>query len=364
MNVQDLVGAAYDAVLEPALWPRVLKEASRLFSADMAVLRVFDSDDNEMVMIADGACLTPAMYAEYRAEWADRDLHSQKAREHPWIWNKPIVPEFALVSAEEERRSAYIQDFLLKSDLCRMVAAVAKDARGMATSAFFKSPSAPLASEQALHEGGLLLPHLNRAVRLAASRINAPLVSGSLFEGLPHAVLLLDDRGRVVWLNAHAEAFSRRGGFSVCASGALCIKGAGRDMIDALVREARRGTGRGGVPRMALHRADGRHHVLRGRVIGRETWPCLYFQRAAILIECRSLEISPSAGDRLQHAFGLTPAEAAVALAFAEDMTVAEIAQQRGVSEETVKSQSRAILRKTGASRRSALTRVVAKLSD
>ena len=116
--------------------------------------------------------------------------------------------------------------------------------------------------------------------------------------------------------------------------------------------------------RMALHRADGRHHVLRGRVIGRETWPCLYFQRAAILIECRSLEISPSAGDRLQHAFGLTPAEAAVALAFAEDMTVAEIAQQRGVSEETVKSQSRAILRKTGASRRSALTRVVAKLSD
>ena len=103
---------------------------------------------------------------------------------------------------------------------------------------------------------------------------------------------------------------------------------------------------------------------MRGRVIGRQTWPCLVFQKAAVLIECRPLEASASTGERLQQAFGLTPAEAAVALALAEDMTVAEIALLRGVSEETVKTQSRAILRKAGVSRRAALTRIVAKLSD
>jgi DNA-binding CsgD family transcriptional regulator len=118
------------------------------------------------------------------------------------------------------------------------------------------------------------------------------------------------------------------------------------------------------VPRVAIHNDGGEPIIMRGRVIGRQTWPCLLYQRAAVLIECHPMAISASAAERMQQAFGLTPAEAAVSVALAEDASVAEIAHRRGVSEETVRSQSQAILRKVGVSRRAALIRVVTKLSD
>ena len=364
MKVEDLVGAAYDAVLEPALWPRVLKESNRLLASEMASLRVFDADGEELIMIGHGDCLTPELNAEYRANWMERDLHTLKARANPSLWNRPIVSEFEIVPEEEERRSAYIQEFLLTAGICRMVASVAAGAHGMATAAFFKAPDAPLAGERELAAGAALLPHLTRAVRMASSSAWSPLVLASLFEGAAHAVLMLDDRGRIVWSNGRAEELLRAGGLCVCASGAMRCEGAAGRMIDALAREARMAGGKGRAPRLALHQIGGKPHVMRGRVIGRQTWPCLIFRKAAVLIECRPLEASASTGDRLQQAFGLTPAEAAVALALAEDMTVAEIALLRGVSEETVKTQSRAILRKAGVSRRAALTRIVAKLSD
>jgi hypothetical protein len=78
MDIQNLAGAAYDAVLEPALWPDVLDQSCKLFSAEMAALRVFDRDGAELLMIAHGSCLTPEMHAQYRANWVSQA--SRRAR--------------------------------------------------------------------------------------------------------------------------------------------------------------------------------------------------------------------------------------------------------------------------------------------
>lgn len=65
----------------------------------------------------------------------------------------------------------------------------------------------------------------------------------------------------------------------------------------------------------------------------------------------------------LTQAFGLSPAEAAVALDLASGMTASEIAAGRGVSTETVRVQVRAVLQKTGVSKATALAALVGRFN-
>jgi DNA-binding CsgD family transcriptional regulator len=57
--------------------------------------------------------------------------------------------------------------------------------------------------------------------------------------------------------------------------------------------------------------------------------------------------------------YGLTAAEAAVAVALARGEDVREIARRRGVSTETVRGQLKAVLAKTGCSRQADLVRML-----
>ena len=57
--------------------------------------------------------------------------------------------------------------------------------------------------------------------------------------------------------------------------------------------------------------------------------------------------------------FGLSPAEAAVSIALANGLSLAEIAAQQGVSEQTVRSSSKRIFVKTGVVRQSELVRLI-----
>ncbi|WP_405236184.1 helix-turn-helix transcriptional regulator [Lentisalinibacter orientalis] len=64
----------------------------------------------------------------------------------------------------------------------------------------------------------------------------------------------------------------------------------------------------------------------------------------------------------VSHAFSLTPAEAQVAAAIAAGASLSELAEARGVSLETVRSQLRGVFAKVGVSRQSDLARVLSAL--
>jgi DNA-binding CsgD family transcriptional regulator len=63
--------------------------------------------------------------------------------------------------------------------------------------------------------------------------------------------------------------------------------------------------------------------------------------------------------DELRRRFGLTPAEARLALAVADGNTTREYAEQRGKSVGTVRFQMKQILAKTGCRRQSELVRLI-----
>ncbi len=60
--------------------------------------------------------------------------------------------------------------------------------------------------------------------------------------------------------------------------------------------------------------------------------------------------------------FGLTPSEAAITLALAQDLSLCAIAEQRGSSLETVRGHVKVIFRKTGVSSQKQLVRIVTQI--
>ena len=64
-------------------------------------------------------------------------------------------------------------------------------------------------------------------------------------------------------------------------------------------------------------------------------------------------------GDHLRSIFRLTKGEAQVALGMAAGKTADEIAEERGVSVGTVRTQLKALLQKTGTDRQAELVRLV-----
>jgi DNA-binding CsgD family transcriptional regulator len=71
----------------------------------------------------------------------------------------------------------------------------------------------------------------------------------------------------------------------------------------------------------------------------------------------------PRTTDLLRRTFGLTRAEAEVALEVAEGMSAKDIGDRRGVSASTVRVQIQAVLQKTGLRKTSALTSLVVRLA-
>jgi len=363
-DARALVGAAYDAVLSPDLWAPVLTSACKLMDADMASIRVFASDNTEQLMIAQGACLTAQAIADFREHWVDHDIHDQKARLRRSLWNKPVLAEYELVPKQEEARSPYVQEFLAAFDLARGLYSIHGENNGWARAsvALLKSPSAPLASERVLATGAELLPHLLRAARIA-SKGPPHATAAQYFDNVSHAAFLLDSAARILWHNAKGEELLKAGVFGGGVDGKLRSQGMAQSLLQRLSADAQLPAA-DREPRATIYREGGRQLVVRGRLLADSVAHAFAYRSPRILIECQELGPSKSVERRLQQTFDLTVAESQVALMLSEDRDLADIAELRGVTNETVRSQTRSILRKVGVSRRAGIAQIVARLSD
>jgi DNA-binding CsgD family transcriptional regulator len=367
MQLDELIGAAYDAVLEPARWPFVMASACEIMEANLCALRVMDVHGADLMMLAHGDSLTPTLYEEYARDWLDKDIHLRKGLGTPALWNRPGLRERETATPEDERLSPFINEFLKPRELGRLTAMLWKGSHGAGSVAFHRPLKAPLLSEEKLRIGAQLQPHFMQAARMVAAQHSTHAFgrhTAMVFSDSAQAVFLLDDHARIVWLNPAAERLLKDRLATLASDGTLRLPGRTSRIIDELVGDAWGRGDFGQPPRVAIFDDTQRRIVVRGRVIGRASAPGIVFSRAAILLECAGSPDMLTAAHRLQRLFGLTQAEASVAIALAEDQSTAEIAAGRGVSDETVRSQIKAVLRKVGVARRGGLVHIVSQLSD
>jgi DNA-binding CsgD family transcriptional regulator len=204
---------------------------------------------------------------------------------------------------------------------------------------------------------GRLLPHLQRAM-LLRQRLGdgAGTVGLAALDALAEGAVICDAAGRIVHANASAEAAasSMAGvvlGHSGHGIGTLHAR-EGRQLAGLIANAAGGGPGGG----MAISGAD----TARLLVLVTPLPPSLAGDSGHALVVMRREDARPTVdGATLGRIFGLTPAEAALALALLSGQSLASIAAERGVSENTARSQLSQVLRKSGAANQRDLVRLL-----
>jgi DNA-binding CsgD family transcriptional regulator len=207
-----------------------------------------------------------------------------------------------------------------------------------------------------------LRPHLARSA-LVSARLRLEHARGAAdtlaLIGLPAVVL--DQDGAVVWANQLAEQLtdfvqwrtSNRMAFvDTAANGLLC----------EAIREPGAGAERG-VQSFPVRSGDGAStrvaHVLPIRRTARDI-----FERCSTVVVLTPVALSQAPPVELVRSlFDLTPAEARIARSLSAGETLDEIAETGGVSRNTVRTQPRGVMEKTGCTRQAELVSLLANLS-
>ncbi|MBO1075358.1 helix-turn-helix transcriptional regulator [Roseomonas marmotae] len=214
-------------------------------------------------------------------------------------------------------------------------------------------------------------PHLPRAL-LLAERIGTEREAQDLgfdaLDLLPNGVLVLEADCRVVFANRSAEQLMRSAGMTLRPGAALHLPVGQEDgKLTQLVWQATRQEG--GVPplpgSMQCTRTAGSSPPLTLLVAPFQPRRHQRHEgsrpRALVLMSEPPLEPGDISGQIVQ-LFGLSPSEAGVAAAMASGLSPEEIAQQRAVRVNTIRTQIKSIMSKTGTRRQGELLRLLLSL--
>jgi DNA-binding CsgD family transcriptional regulator len=178
-------------------------------------------------------------------------------------------------------------------------------------------------------------------------------------DALAIGAVICDRAGRILFANRAAEAAAAGGAGIVLGDarrGIGALHGEETKALAYLIADVVDGGAGGGT---TLSGEDGaRLFVLVAPLPSR-----LADEPGRVLVTMRPAAAAPTFGcEILVRLFGLTPAEAALALALFAGRSVAEIMEGRGVTENTVRTQLASILRKTDTANQRDLVRLIGLL--
>ncbi|OUC55618.1 helix-turn-helix transcriptional regulator [Sphingobium sp. GW456-12-10-14-TSB1] len=209
---------------------------------------------------------------------------------------------------------------------------------------------------------GAIAPHVRTAVLLqrAIEQQGFALLSGT-FEAMDRACWLLDATGRVGGMTPRADALLATSRIRVRDGWLASERPDESRAIARAVRAVIDPPGRAADPVALRDDSGGVGIMLECYPLPSRPWALPFAPRAIMIARVgaptdRHVQL-------LMRTFGLTPAEADIAIRLAAGQSRADIAAARGVSAETLKVQLRSIYDKTGCRRESQLVRIVGLIS-
>jgi DNA-binding CsgD family transcriptional regulator len=268
-----------------------------------------------------------------------------------------IVADYEYISDAERHRDLLYNEFFLPHDGAYATFAVLART-GAVTSVlnFFHSRKAGALTDAHRRLIGAVMPQVARAMTLQ-SRLEdqAALIAAGALEAVDAAVLLCDFDGCVVAATTHAHKILRRADVLLVRQGRVHTRDS--DAAAAFAAALRGGA-------RVIPEPEARVLVVRARTglpVRLDIAPLPHGRGAAALRPLAMVHVQePAQAVRLDvalvcRAFGLTVAEAQVAEALSCGWSSQDIALRRGVSLETVHTQVKAVLAKTGCGRRAEL---------
>ena len=380
-ELSALVHQIYEAVAHPENWPDVVGAIAGSLNAHCGCLFTPYTRPSE------GGFVYPAGMDEshvllWGTKYLDYDLWSKSAAEKN-LWDEgSVLLDEQLVPRNVLAQSVFFREFLVTMNIGRVCAAVLlSSAPGIHATCLsvYRPFDAPAFTPAEVAWYRLLIPHLSRALGMQHLLDGLRLQNQSLlaaFDRLAFGACLLDESGRVLYMNPSASsALSRGDGLLLdqqnCLAGISSAKLLGKplqSLQDWIANQLLS-------PRLTgQHTAHFSSAFLQTRTAPGKlyTLQCSFLPsslknigetaaRMVVFITDPDAVQLPTLA-RLQDSYGLTPSQARVALALGCGSSQKEIARQLSVSSNTVASHTKEVYVKVRVNRQADLMRHIMAL--
>ncbi|MDP6953525.1 MAG: helix-turn-helix transcriptional regulator [Alphaproteobacteria bacterium] len=364
-NISDLIGSIYESAFTVEDWEDLVERLSKLM--DMCSGGIWRANDETLEI-------------PFYANWNEDPEASDAFDEHyvftaPRTYFDPRRPEGQIYSCEglyafgEWPKSELFNGWYLPNGFGSCTSAIVwKSPKLTARFCLMK----PLNSERTSRAGkdllAFLLPHFRRSLQL---QYHFDLFEGQrnivsdVLDALPFGVILVDAKAKVLQANGMAQDMLREGDGLLILAKTMCAarpeesKALAQRIGAAALTGAGDGVHSGGPLRVSRPSLKRDYEVLVSPIGRRAFLDQGVGTPAAIVIITDPEHHTEPPHERLQRLYGLSPAEAWVAWGIASGRRQTELAEERGISPETVRTYLRRARDKTDAKRTADLVRLI-----
>jgi DNA-binding CsgD family transcriptional regulator len=356
----ELAGTILEATTDGSAWERFVRRFGEVMRGASPGLYLNDGDRPVLKVTPE---FDPLWNRAYEDHYVTRDVRRPRIQALP---SGTVYIGQELAPDDEMLRSEFYNDFLRPQGHFHALGAVTKDEGRVGVLRVMRPRSRPFGEEERGFLRGLL-PHVSHAlaIRQRLSTVCAERdAHAEVVDRLNGGVMFLDRGAHLLSANPYAEAILRSADGLLSVHGSLVAR-APRDgvLLRALVdtvasRDPRRPESAGGA--LVVHRRSGRmpYHVLVSPLAA--GWLATALRQAAVVVYVTDPERGPQADpEAVCRYLGLTQAEGNVVLALARGLSLAEVARERCIAIETVRTHVKRSLAKAGVRRQSDLVRLV-----
>jgi len=365
-QISSTIGKIYDAALDPAQWTALLRAVGSLVDAPQGNLMVGSASRQRFSDYGYGR--NEEAIALYNTEFAGQD---------PWF--EPLARRgIGAVATGQElyptrnfEHTSYYQECVKRDEVYDCLACILEGGRGLnAFIAFQRPESAPLFGESDKQVLTALVPHLRRIIQIQRQLESVSLISAlqsEVLDRLPFGVVIVSG-GTIMFANNAAQKIAQaRDGLRLTRN-RIAADHPGDDalLLDALTRaeDSRHRNGATvSVRRLSLKRSFVVQII---PVLESAACPDVFGSRErAILVAITDPDAAaqPPAVHLLMRGYGLTPAEATLAVKIGQGCSLRQAAEDLDIAEETARWHLKRVLAKTETARQSELIRLLLKVS-
>ena len=364
------VEAIYDAAPAPERWPAALQAIADTFG-DVGAHLIYQREDG-----AYGTICSPGLEAAQRdyeaGEWWRHDVRFARSLECGAISRSDTVSDRDIATPEEMKSLPFYAQFLHSHGLGWFGGVgISPDPRvGVALSVQRATEKGPL-SEAELGILSRLGRHVENALRLGIRLINAEASQHALADALNRlgvGVFLLAGDGRVLFANPAGQMLAGDG--LLVSGGRLTARAEEpREALRGRIADAAFGDAALlDAPRPVIvqdRQRDGflAVHVIPVRVADRGAVEALLTDVAAIAVVTSSQADGPADPALVRDLLGLTLAEARLTALVGVGLAPREASARLGITEETARTTLKRVFQKTGVTRQSELSALLARMA-
>lgn len=369
-TLSQLIGSIYDCALDPARWERTLSDIMQVMSGESVILSLNDLHNNRLLIDRSIG------WNEIGLEERQKHIPEIHARLNEWFARGPSLNEPFIASRQLSpdylEGSAYVQRCLNPLGIVDIMHLFL-----MYTPSQFseivvgRHQSHGVITDREVEIGMLLLPHLRRAVTISnvldARAIESTRMAEAL-DALPCGVVLTNDKSRILHANRFAERMIEHGAAVRGTGGVLSAKApAAAQELRKAIRLAAQDEAKLGKAGLAIRLTGPPAPPMFAHVLpmsGSEQRARLRPEAIAAVFIGPSMttafDVAPAeAKEYLRGRFGLTKAEADVALEILKGDGRAAAAARLGITATTVRAHLSHIFEKTGVRRQAELVRLL-----